>query len=129
MTNTKTIIGNGYVRSFTGSVHGDEYIAGVERTQASEDYDRLRFVINDFTNAIVTSDWYHNVSYIAALTNAARSYNPYLRLAYVTQDEEFSNIVAKEFKSCGHTSEEFAIFRTVDAAKEWAMRPLSDTHR
>lgn len=120
MTHFKTVLDRGFIRTFTGPVSSAEYLAEVEKNQASEDFSRLRFVINDFRDARIQEDWRENLDFIAAISKVAKSYNPYLKIAYVTEDEEFGQFAAKTYRENKHRSHEFSVFKTLEAATEWA---------
>lgn len=114
--------GSGVIRIFTGLVSGADYLAEVERLQGTADFDDVRFVVDDFSNAELGDEWFRELDFVAAITKVAILNNKACRLAYVLQDANLRDVCSEKYKSCGHSIEEFSVFGTMETAVAWAKR-------
>lgn len=114
--------GGGVIRIFTGLVSGADYLAEVERLQGMADFDDVRFVVEDFSNAELGSEWFEELDFVAAITKAASLSNKACRLAYVLQDANLRDVCSEKYKSFGHSDEGFSVFVNMETAVAWAKR-------
>lgn len=85
----------GAVKHFSGVVTGDDISRSLNDVHGSDQFDSLRFVINDFRDVQEIDFADLDIDYIAALDKAAFVTNPLIKLAIVAADPRIREIAAQ----------------------------------
>lgn len=110
---------HGVYKRLSGVVSGEEFIASVEEVQGHAQFDRVRYVINDFSevNSHGLSD--QVLVGLAALQYGAHARNPRCRIFFVTRDEELPELINKYLVDGHMVSYEVIVTQTVAEARLW----------
>lgn len=108
----------GVVKRFFGPVTGQDILDSVIETEASVDFDRLRWVINDFLAATSVTVTVDELDEIAAIDRAAAQSNPYIRIAVVATQPSIIE-AARHYAESPMNRYPTRIFPTLPEAHAW----------
>ncbi len=105
-------------RSYSGRVTRLEIEQSIADGHNDPRFDLLRYVINDYSgcDSLVISPI--EIEEIAAITGAAESVNPRLRVAFITSDADIRKIV-EAYLGEKLTKSPSCIVTSIPAAREW----------
>lgn len=109
----------GVVKHFSGVVTGKDISRSLNEVHGSDQFDVLRFSINDFTQVDEIDFADFDVEYIAALDKAAFLTNPFIRVAIVALDPRVKAI-AQQYANSPLNAYPTQLFDNLADALHWA---------
>jgi hypothetical protein len=111
--------GAGLIKQLTGFVGASEFSRSAEATTSHREFDRAKYVINDFTG-VTGTDLIGALENVAVMRIGGSCTNAKLRVAYVHQDEEIKRFVAELLSGALSCGWETGVFATREEAIRWA---------
>jgi len=109
----------GVHKRFSGFVTSGEFIQSVEKTQRDFRFDDAKYVIDDFSGVSGQDISEDALTLIAAINYGAYASNPNCRIAYVTNDLAFADLINDTLASCDMVSYQVAVRPTLADARAW----------
>lgn len=106
------------VKRHFGAVTGSELMDAVIEVHSSPDFDRLRYVINDFLDCTSLSCSDEELEEIAAIDKAASLSNSKIRIAVVASNPEIWTM-ARNYADSPLNVYPTSSFRTIAEARAW----------
>lgn len=110
------------IKTFSGHVSGEEFVASAEDVAASPRFDALRFIVNDFREARSHSVNEKSMQMIAAIRMAAMDTHADIKVLVVSRDEQFKEFAGLAAKPPLAGTQETLAFDTMEQAIEWIER-------
>ena len=108
----------GVIKHFSGLVTGKEILAAVEEVGANENLDRLRSLINDFSNCRSISITDQELEEVSAIHSASFLQNPRIHVAFVATEVDVVS-AASAFSRSPFNSCPTRIFSSIEDARDW----------
>lgn len=112
----------GVIKRFSGDVTSTDLLQSGIDIQADERFDRLRYVVNDFTGISGLSFTATDIEEISAIDHAASHFNKQLRLAVITTHPDIIAL-ATQYASSDFNIYPFRIFSDFQEGYAWATLP------
>jgi len=108
----------GTCKRFGGFVSFAEFVRSAEEVQASPEFDRFLYTINDFTDVTGFDVEGSHVDLVAALTAGSRHTNDRIVIAVVATDPRIVAL-AEQFRTVSPRVSETRLFATLAEARAW----------
>ena len=108
----------GVIKEFFGLLSGGDILQSQIDVHGSAEFDRLRFVINDFLNVQEIDFGDLDIEYVAALDKAAASTNRDIKVAIVATDQSIIE-AARRYAESQLNSYPTRLFSDMISARAW----------
>lgn len=109
----------GLYRRFTGQVTGQEIFETAQRTQADPRFDKISYILNDFTKATEFIINEADIAIIAAVGRIAIANNPEMVAANIANDEKAIGLAEAYRNKMKDSFRECRTFTDLDEAWKW----------
>lgn len=110
----------GVYRKYTDFVTGKEILEAVQSVHGSEQFDTIRYVINDLLSVTAHDVSHHELKTIAAIAKASALTNPRIKIAVVATLASIHELALLYAELMRDTPFTYEIFNRLDDAREWA---------
>ncbi|MBD3610603.1 MAG: hypothetical protein HUJ30_08640 [Gammaproteobacteria bacterium] len=109
----------GLQRTFKGSVMADDVLTSVLTVHGDPRFEKIRYIINDFTNITDYNLDDEDIKVLSAMGKAATLTNPGLKVAIVAHNSEVLNLGEFYCQRVANSSVNCQTFEDLEACQQW----------
>lgn len=118
------------IKTFTGHLTSTEFVKSAEDVAAHEQFDSLRFIVNDWRGCTGHSIDSEALESIAIIRLGSMASNPNIRVIVISTDERFTKLVSATREPPLAGTHETVAVATLEEARDWmARQPRLDQAR